>query len=393
MRFPTRPTNGPSGPEGHSPKRRRRILLSTGCLLLLFTPLALSWISIRILQPPASIPPGGRLSWQRDFGDQSISPEPLTEMHLSPAQGTFILPEVLSVGDAVEWEGGWILLDRREGKFHFLHPTQGLTASFGGEGPGPGELQAPIALALQDSLLWILNQRGLVIDRYSLDGGFRERRRVYGGGCLVGFAQGLLANPENGLLLLRVCPASLPGPGTAWIEEISPDGNLSPILSLPLGEPGSRQLHFLRQPAMAFGPDNLFFGTWDAPCIGEFEIHGKLEGYRCLPDYSRPETPAEEKSDLERRFKRISELGLLPISVPDSLPWFDRIFSTSRGLVVRRLRGEEERDLVLLPKGRGRSVINHIFPKNTFVGERGILVAQDLFQGTRIQVFPNPWRQ
>lgn len=391
MRLLTQPTEERNRSKGKPRKRRRRMWVSTGCLLLLVTPLALSWISIRLLQSPASLPEGGGLSWRRDFGDRQASPEVSKVSRISPAQGTFILPQVLSVEDAVEWGEGWILLDRREGKIHFLHSSHGLIRSMGGEGPGPGELQAPVALALQDSLLWILNQRGMVLDRYSPEDGFRERRKVHGGGCLVGLAQRLVAFPREGLLLLRVCPATIPGPGTAWVEEIDPNGGLSPVLSLPLGESGSRRLHFLRQPALALGAQSLFFGTWDAPCIAEFDINGGLEGYRCLPDFARPETPAKEKSDLEKRFGRISELGLLPIRVPDSLPWFDRIFSTSRGLVVSRLRGAEERDLILLPPEGGSLVTDSLFPQNTFVGERSILSVQDLLQGTRIQIFPNPW--
>ena len=371
--------------------KRFRILLPVGCLVFLLAPIAFSWISIRILQPPVPPPPQGDLSWKRDFGVKRASREVPTVSPISPALGSFTLPGVLSVQDAVESEEGWILLDRRLGKIHFLHTSSGLAGSMGGEGPGPGELNDPVALAVDDSLMWVLNQRGLVLDRYSLTSGFQERVRIHGGGCLVGLVKELVVIPPESLFLLRICPATLPGPGTAWVEEIDAEGLLSPVLSLPLGEPGSRRLHFLRQPALVGGSNSLFLGSWDTPCIGEFGREGGLKGYRCLPDYLRPETPKEEKSDLERRFRRVTELGLLPIDIPQRLPWYDRVFVTSRGLVVRRIRGVEERDLVLLKTDGGSSVTDSLFPEATFVGERSILTVQDLLQGTKVQIFPNPW--
>jgi hypothetical protein len=232
----------------------------------------------------------------------------------------------------------------------------------------------------------------MVLDRFSVDSGFQTRRRVLGGGCLVGLAKRLLVLPIEGLFLLRVCPATLPGPGTAWVEKIDSAGELSPVLSLPLGRAGSRKLHFLRQPALAAGSDHLFLGTWDTPCIAEIDGRGEVVGHRCLPDYLRPGTPAKERSDLERRFRRITQLGLLPMEVPDHLPWYDRIFVTSRGLVVRRLRGMEDRDLVLLPVEGGSFVTDYLFPENTFVGNRSILTVEDLLQGTRVRIFRNPWQ-
>jgi hypothetical protein len=80
------------------------------------------------------------------------------------------------------------------------------------------------------------------------------------------------------------------------------------------------------------------------------------------------------------------------MDVPDRYPWFDRIFSTTRGLVVRRILGEEERDLVLLRPTGEPLVSGRVFPANTFVGEETVLAARDLLQGTEISIFPNPWR-
>ena len=382
----------PPGKKRWSPGKLIRVSLPIGCVVFLIIPLALSWISIRLLQPPPPAPSGEGLAWERDLGKLDPIPEAPGVSPVSPALGAFTLPGVLSVEDAVEGEQGWILLDRRLGRVHFLNTSTGSIRSVGRRGPGPGELQDPVALAVEDTILWVLNQRGLALDRFSLESGFQQRLRVLGGGCLVGLARRLLVLPQEGLLLLRVCPATLPGPGSAWVERVGPTGELSPVLSLPLGPPGSRRLHFLRQPAVAAGSDQIFLGTWDRPCILEINREGGPEGHRCLPEYLRPVTPQNERSALEGRFRRVTELGLLPIEVPDHLPWYDRIFVTSRGLIVRRIRGMEDRDLVLLQPEGGSFVTDSLFPENTFVGERSILTVQDLLQGTRVQIFRNPWQ-
>lgn len=84
-------------------------------------------------------------------------------------------------------------------------------------------------------------------------------------------------------------------------------------------------------------------------------------------------------------------MGFLSLDVPEHLPWFDAVFATSRGLVARRIRGEEERDLVLLRPTGKISVTEERFPRVTFVGEGSILTVEELLQGTRVQLFPNPW--
>jgi hypothetical protein len=208
----------------------------------------------------------------------------------------------------------------------------------------------------------------------------------------VGLGKRLLFKPDDGLLLLRVCPATVPGPGTAWVERIDPEGVLIPVLSLPLGTPGSRRIHFLREPVLAAGAGSLFLGTWDAPCMGEFNVEGGSTTHLCLPKYVRPKVSEEDRSAVEQRLRRASDLGLLPIEIPTELPWYDEAFMTTRGLVVRRLRGAEERDLVLLASEQRSFATDRLFPEHTFVGDQTILAARDLLQGTEIQIFRNPWR-
>jgi hypothetical protein len=376
--------------------RRILVLLPVGFFSLLVLIFLVNWLSMLLIQPRTPSPNRSDLSWEEDLGAIPPTPEDPESTTISQPLGTFILPEVLSVEDAVEVNGGWILLDRRLGKLHFLDNTSGLLESVGGEGPGLGELRSPVALAAGGSFLWVLNQQGQSLDRFSLQGEFQDRRGVHGGGCLVGLAEELHYIPQKGLILLRICPATLPGPGTAFLEKLDPAGTLTVEVALPLGESGSRRLHLLRHPTASATAEHLFLGTWDTPCIAVLPLTGGatrgVSGHRCLPDFVRAKAPETDRSKMEIRFQRLSEWGFLPMVVPDRYPWFDRIFSTSRGLIVRRILEEEERDLVLLGPHEGSRVSDMVFPEDTFVGEETILAARDLLQGTEIQIFPNPWR-
>jgi hypothetical protein len=118
---------------------------------------------------------------------------------------------------------------------------------------------------------------------------------------------------------------------------------------------------------------------------------GVLMSHRCLPDYDRPQTPRTKSIGLERRMKWVSDLGLLPIEIPSHLPWYDWVFPTPDGLVFRRVRTEAERDLVLVGPDGEAVATERWFPEKTFVGSGGILVAQDLPEGTAIRIYPNPW--
>jgi hypothetical protein len=144
---------------------------------------------------------------------------------------------------------------------------------------------------------------------------------------------------------------------------------------------------------MAAGNGRIFIGTWDAPCIGDYSIRGEASAEWCLPDFKRASPSPGEKGKLESRFRRLTALGLLPIQIPDLLPWYDRIFFAQGGLVVRRIRGEEERDLVFLKKGAPPVVTEAGLPRRTFAGRETVLTAEDLLQGARIRIFPSPWHR
>jgi hypothetical protein len=373
--------------------KKRWMAIPAGCLALAFILMGSSWLGLRLAEREFLSTPRTSLSWADAIGrHQAGGPEPVGVSVLPPLK-SFLAPEVLSVEDAVESKGEWVILDGKGGKIHLLHPTTGVVESMGREGPGPGELQDPLLISVQDTVLWVVNQRGYSLDRFLLDSGFQDRHVIRGGACLVGLAKALVSftHDEPGLLL-RLCPSTIPGPGTMVVERLSREGTLLPLISLPLGEPGSRRVRMERQPAMAAGQGSIFLGTWDAPCVAEFGSETELPVPRCLPNYSRPATSQKEKAQVEARFQGVGKLGLLPLEVPDQLPWFDGIFQTGPGLVVRRIRGPDERDLILLPSSGPASVTNLRFPPGTFVGEETILVVEDRMEGTWIRIYSNPWK-
>jgi hypothetical protein len=362
-----------------------------GLLLLPALVLALNRCSRLILPSSAGDVPTLTLSWEGDRENPPLGPNPQTSLPPPEHLATHLTPEVLSVEEAVEWEGEWVLLDRRGGRLHFLDRAGSLTRSFGREGEGPGELRDPVAMVAVDSVLWVLNRRGMILDRFSRAGKFLGRREIQGGGCLVGLAKEMVTIGSETPLLLRWCPPSRPGPGTAWVERISEEGILSPVLAMPLGKPGSRRLHLGREPSLSGTYSRFFLGTWDSPCFTELHGSGIAAGVRCLPPYSRPLTQDEDKQKLHRRFQSIERLGLLPLEVPRHLPWYDRTFAFPEGLVVLRIRSADERDLVLLPPSGGSVHLDLLLPPNTFIGAETILSVRDRLHGTQVDLYANPW--
>jgi hypothetical protein len=364
-----------------------------GLPLLTVLALTLNRCSLILLETPRESVPTLALALEDEEQDLPLDTTPPTLLPSPEHLTTFMMPEVLSVEDALEWEGEWVLLDRRGGRLHFLDPVKGLTRSLGREGEGPGELRAPVAMVVADSTLWVLNRRGLALDRFSRNGVFLDRRKIQGGGCQVGLAKEMVTLGSGRPLVLRWCPPPLPGPGTAWVERISREGTLSPVLSLPLGKPGSKRLHLGREPSLSGRPGRLFLGTWDSPCFTEVDARGVATGVRCLPPYPRPLTQAEDRKKLERRFQAIDRLGLLPLEVPGHLPWYDRTFAVPDGLIVLRIRSADERDLVLLPPTGPTVQLNQLLPANTFLGEETILAVRDRLQGTQVDLYANPWHR
>jgi hypothetical protein len=321
----------------------------------------------------------------------SAATEPPTPLELAPLMAVHILPEVLSVQDAVEGEIGWVILDRRLGKVHVLDPVEGLVRSWGRLGDGPGELRRPVALALQDTILWILNQGGISLERFSTRSGHLARRRIRGGGCTVGLAKQLIPLPEGILALLRTCPPLVPGPGTAYVERVDTTGWVTSVAKLPLGQPGSRRIHPLREALSSAWEGGLLLGTGDAPCLAKLTIEGVLAGHLCLPAYDPVPIPDEGRDDLRGRTGALIRLGFLPVDLPEAMPWFDRLFRVPQGIVVRRIRGLEARDLLFLSTEGTIFRVDALVGSDTFVGSRTLIRVRDLMQGTEIRVYPAPW--
>ena len=87
------------------------------------------------------------LAWEKDFGSGKPAGGPPTPLPGVDPSWVHQLPEVLSVEDALEWKGQWILLERRLGRIHILHKEQGLLSTMGRRGLGPGEPGLPLVLS------------------------------------------------------------------------------------------------------------------------------------------------------------------------------------------------------------------------------------------------------
>lgn len=385
-----------SGTREEKTSRRwlRSCLLAVGLLAALYavaTVVLVQWAN-RALRGTGPETAEAALSWVEHLEPHGPTEEVAKTLPVGSPLATHILPGVLSVADAEEWGEVWFLLDDRLGAIHRFHPSLGLLESQGRQGKGPGELLDPVAMAVGDTLLWLADQRGMVLDRFSLEHGFQGQTRIQPGACTVGLVKDLVALESGPLILLRFCPSTSPGPGVLWLERLHPSGDTSPFLSLVLSEPGDRRLHPFRLPVFTRQGDEVYLGTLDAPCLFRLRpLHpGEPLERVCLPTYRRPEIPDTARESFGARFRGITRLGFAALDMPRELPWMDGAFGTPRGIVVRRIQGLEERDLIRLSDKETVLLTGLSAGEATFVGEETILVARDRLQGTEIRVYAHP---
>jgi hypothetical protein len=207
----------------------------------------------------------------------------------------------------------------------------------------------------------------------------------------VGLAKRLIPLPGGALALLRTCPPLVPGPGTAYVERVDTTGWVTSLARLPLGRLGSRRIHPLREALSAAWEGGFLLGTGDVPCMARLTNRGSLVGHLCLPAYDPVPLPDDGREDLLGRMGALLRLGFLPVDLPESMPWFDRLFEVSRGLVVRRVRGVDTRDLLLVSADGPIFRVNTLVDSDTFVGSHTLIRVRDLMQGTEIRVYPAPW--
>jgi hypothetical protein len=145
---------------------------------------------------------------------------------------------------AVDGDGNVYLYDLRAPRLVSYRADGTLRWSMGSAGAGPGEIDSPQALLFDgERLLYVSNQRGRRMDRFTVDGSFvdsHESTAIGSGGTIlpVGFLSAdtlVVSEPIRGKQGIRV---SVVGLGDEWAPVRSFDIVDSAVVAMPEYQPG-----------------------------------------------------------------------------------------------------------------------------------------------------------
>jgi len=318
-------------------------------------------------------------------GEAFLLPPPLTveRPRWSDAYRVDTLPQLLSVGAAVDVDSGWVLLDPRARQVVVLpNDPESLPLRFGREGDGPGELQSPSFLAVSGDQVGVLEARGDRLVRFDLSGRVLGPVGLTDGGCAFGPGQSLLGHPSGGFVVVRTC-TGMDGSMRGLYQRVGPEGDVDLLLDLAL-QPGGRFDPF-RVPVAAVLDGTLLAGTLSDGCLWPLdpESDGEESITLCVPTSERLPLPDSIRIRLEALAVQASRVGRR-LEMPDFLPTFIEVRSSTAGplLSIPSARGPEALDL--LGPGGGRTRFEVSAPNASFVGRKEVLLVRDLLVGTAL---------
>jgi hypothetical protein len=294
------------------------------------------------------------------------------------AEAWRIHASVLSAREGAPLGTGWVVLDDRSSRLHFLDDTLGLVRSVGGRGDGPGELRRPVHLAvLGDTLVGVLDGPGRRIDLFSPEGTFVTRIATRVPGCPMGLSRDLVADPSGAFVLQGICGFFEP----RWLAtRVGLDGSSSRIASASLRAPGGlappigRAVVAWRAGLWFAGPDGCLRILGGAPA------GGVPAAVACLPEAPPVEVPDSLRDAL--RSGRSGRALVLPRTWPPivSAAWSaEGPLLTLADTVQGGSRALLRRDGTLLVL-RGPHIVTP--------GPGGLLLARDFLEGTGLRSIP-----
>lgn len=314
--------------------------------------------------------------------------------------GRVLLPGVHSVSDAAETEDGWIVLDHRGDRIHALDRAGALRWSAGGEGRGPGELLRPVALTVVDSTVVVADARGTALDRFGLDGAFVGRTVPRVTDCLGNLVRGIGPWRGTSVVLLRLCLDPGTGDMDVRADRVGPDGGSTTLATLPLKNLRRPGDDLLAAGVLGVREPLVYLGTTTSRCVRSFRIGPAGGGSRtppagtpdsvCLPEAPPVPVPEEQRRWVEETLGRRPLARVLGLRAPSSLPPFDRIFPSRRGLVFRTVTSVEGRALLRVGLNGGVRPLPVPATEHTFVGTRSVLVSWQETDGTALRIVTLP---
>jgi hypothetical protein len=322
-----------------------------------------------------------------------------------PVRTVDTLAPVLSVGDAVEFAGGWALLDPRARQVHLLGPG-GELRSFGREGEGPGEMEMPVRLDVDGAVLGVVEAGGHRLVRYDTAGSILAPVSLSVRACMFGPALGVRAAPTGGFVVLRTC-TGFGGSTEAVLLGIDPEGAVRVVVRRRLHDP-ARGLDPFAIPILARAGDTLYLGTLAEGCLHPVDLGGvgptppdpvASPGAAATPESAAPlcaatgppvRLPRADRERLAVMGARFEEAGRT-LEIPRHLPRFTEVHHGPRRPAFR-VPLEPEREALDLVGRRGERIRIElpVDPPGIFIGSDHLLIARELAGGTEVRRLERP---
>jgi hypothetical protein len=301
-----------------------------------------------------------------------------------------VYEQILSVSDAIPLNRLWLLLDRRNQQVHLLSRSGTLERSVGGPGAGPGELSRPVALVGLAAGFAVVDVVGSRIDLFDHDGSFIRRVLPRSEGCPGGLVHGAASADGESVLVLRHCLSFTGTAAHARLDRIEPSGRSESLLSVPLTGAHDGSLDPLSLPLLSARRGEILVGLTTDPCLRRIRdglVEQERVCYSASPLLPLPRDLREEVAELISR----KSGALIPgYRTPRHYPYFDEVFSTERGVIVRVFSGREDRVLCLLDTSNGECTMALEANEGSFPGDASVLMAIPEIDGTRIRLIPYP---
>ena len=296
-----------------------------------------------------------------------------------------LVPEVLSVTDAVARDSIWLVLDALGHQVHRISPKKGLLGSFGREGSGPGEFGHTVAIVAHgDSVVVVGNE---ILHLFTPTGEHITDRHVRVSSdldCLGGRTADAVSL-RIGLILLVHCYKRDGSLAQHAVIETA-DGFLRSLARYE-SRPGVIDWSSISTVLESHERGFLFGSPYDN-CLRVISPSGQRLDEVCHEWLRRAPVPDRFERRMNELKKRAAQIGLR-VQVPDLSPPFVGVSVTDVDQIVYHVVLSKEVELGtlgLVTLGAAREVVSLRVPQAQvlFLHDSLLLVARHELEGVRI---------